>query len=209
MTTGHYSTDQENFWAGSFGDEYSQRNVGEPWVATNTVLFAKILARTVGVRSVIEFGANIGLNLRALDQIVPRADLAAIEINASAAAELRAWGGCEVYESSVIDFRSPRTFDLALVKGVLIHIDPDHLPSVYDGVMAASNRYVCLSEYYNPTPVSVPYRGHDDRLFKRDFAGEMLDRFPELRLVDYGFSYHRDPNFPQDDTTWFLLEKLP
>jgi spore coat polysaccharide biosynthesis protein SpsF len=26
-------------------------------------------------------------------------------------------------------------------------------------------------------------------------------------LVDYGFAYHRDPNFPQDDITWFLLEK--
>jgi spore coat polysaccharide biosynthesis protein SpsF len=26
-------------------------------------------------------------------------------------------------------------------------------------------------------------------------------------LVDYGFAYHRDPAFPQDDITWFLLEK--
>jgi spore coat polysaccharide biosynthesis protein SpsF len=25
--------------------------------------------------------------------------------------------------------------------------------------------------------------------------------------VDYGFAYRRDPNFPQDDITWFLLEK--
>ena len=35
----------------------------------------------------------------------------------------------------------------------------------------------------------------------------MLDRFPDLRLLDYGFAYHRDPVFPQDDITWFLLEK--
>jgi hypothetical protein len=34
----------------------------------------------------------------------------------------------------------------------------------------------------------------------------MLDRFPDLSLVEYGFVYHRDP-FPQDDLTWFLLEK--
>ena len=53
----------------------------------------------------------------------------------------------------------------------------------------------------------MTYRGHSQRLFKRDFAGEMLDRFPDLTLVDYGFAYHRDANFPQDDTTWFLLEK--
>jgi len=34
-----------------------------------------------------------------------------------------------------------------------------------------------------------------------------MDRHPQLQLVDYGFSYRRDPNFPQDDITWFLMEK--
>ena len=54
--------------------------------------------------------------------------------------------------------------------------------------------------------VTVNYRGNSDRLFKRDFAGELMDRYP-LRLIAYGFSYHRDNYFPQDDSTWFLLEK--
>jgi spore coat polysaccharide biosynthesis protein SpsF len=44
-------------------------------------------------------------------------------------------------------------------------------------------------------------------LFKRDFAGEMMDRYPDLKLLDYGFVYHRDPAFPDDDITWFLMEK--
>ena len=52
----------------------------------------------------------------------------------------------------------------------------------------------------------VRYRGTDDRLYKRDFAGELMERY-QLRLVDYGFTYRRDNYFPQDDTTWFLLEK--
>ena len=34
-----------------------------------------------------------------------------------------------------------------------------------------------------------------------------MDAYPELRLVNYGFAYHRDESFPQDDITWFLLEK--
>jgi hypothetical protein len=34
-----------------------------------------------------------------------------------------------------------------------------------------------------------------------------LDRYPDLDLVDYGFVYHRDPLFPQDDMTWFLLQR--
>jgi hypothetical protein len=65
-----------------------------------------------------------------------------------------------------------------------------------------------LCEYYNPAPTTVSYRGHNERLFKRDFAGEIMDRHPEMQLVDYGFAYHRDPNFPQDDITWFLMEKV-
>jgi spore coat polysaccharide biosynthesis protein SpsF len=97
--------------------------------------------------------------------------------------------------------------DLVLVKGVLIHLNPDVLASVYELLRAASSRYICIVEYYNPSPVTIPYRGHTDRLFKRDFAGELLARYPELRLLDYGFVYHGDPNFPQDDLTWFLLEK--
>jgi spore coat polysaccharide biosynthesis protein SpsF len=102
-----------------------------------------------------------------------------------------------------------RTWDLVLVKGVLIHINPEKLEVVYGKLLESSTRYIVVAEYYNPTPIAVLYRGHADRLFKRDFAGEMLDAFPSLKLLDYGFSYHRDPNFPQDDITWFLLEKRP
>lgn len=203
----HHVTEQEGFWAGAFGDEYTQRNVGDGWIAANTALFAKVLPRTRAVGSVIELGANIGLNLRAIGQLLPRAELAAVEINASAAKELRGWKGCEVFETSILDFKPAKQWDLALIKGVLIHINPEHLPTVYDALYQSSRKYICIVEYYNPQPVTIPYRGHTDRLFKRDFAGEVLDRFSTLKLVDYGFCYHRDSNFPQDDVTWFLLEK--
>lgn len=202
-----FQTNQEQFWAGEFGDAYSRRNVGAQWIAANLALFSKVVARTQRVRSVIEFGANIGLNLRALRQLLPDAALAGVEINPVAASELRAWNDCEVFERSIIDFAPDRHWDLAFVKGVLIHIAPEKLGSVYDALFRCASRYVCLTEYYNPQPVSLPYRGHSEKLFKRDFAGEMLDRFPTLRLVDYGFFYRRDPNFAQDDVTWFLLEK--
>ena len=94
-----------------------------------------------------------------------------------------------------------------VIAGVLIHLDPTAWDEVYDLLHSATSRYICLAEYYNPVPVEVPYRGHRNRLFKRDFAGEFLDRHPNVALVDYGFIYHRDPVFPQDDTTWFLLER--
>lgn len=200
-------TDQEAFWAGQFGKEYSRRNTGGGLLAANCALFARILPRTQKVRSIIEFGANIGLNLRALGILVPDAEQAAIEINSEAAKALRDWGRAEVFETSILDFIPSRTWDLVLIKGVLIHINPGELDAVYSKLFASSARYIVIAEYYNPTPVSVPYRGHQDRLYKRDFAGDMLDKFPSLTLLDYGFSYHRDPNFPQDDINWFLLEK--
>lgn len=202
-----YTTEQEAFWAGEFGTEYTDRNVGKNWIAANTRLFAEILSRTSNVNSIIEFGANLGLNLRALEILRPEAELAAVEINPSAAQHLRDWGRTEVFEQSILDFEAERQYDLSLIKGVLIHINPNELTKVYDRLHACSSRYVCTVEYYNPSPVAIPYRGHDDRLFKRDFAGEILDRFPGLKLVDYGFLWHRDNNFPQDDVTWFLLEK--
>ncbi len=203
-----FKTEQEEFWSGAFGSEYTQRNRGVHLLASNIALFSKILARTDGIGAVIEFGANIGLNLRAIKQLKPDARLAALEINPSAVDELKAWGGVdEIFHSSILDFKPEKKWDLAFVKGVLIHINPDCLSQVYDLLYASSNKYVLIAEYYNPTPVEIPYRGHRNRLFKRDFAGEFMKQFEDVRLVDYGFAYHGDANFPQDDITWFLLKK--
>lgn len=203
-----YKTDQEAFWAGQFGNDYQARNRSAALVGGNLRLFARILGTCGPIGSVIEFGANIGMNLLALKQLLPAAHLAAIEINERAAAALRELGGIEVYHQSILDFVPYTERDLAFTKGVLIHIHPDMLPEVYTRLYQSSRRYICVAEYYNPKPVEVNYRGHEARLFKRDFAGELLDIFADLRLVDYGFCYHRDNNFPQDDINWFLLEKV-
>jgi pseudaminic acid biosynthesis-associated methylase len=199
---------QEQFWQGEFGDEYAARNQAATTVAANTRLFAQLLSRTQHVGSVLELGCNIGMNLRALSALLPEAELSGVEINDVAADQLEAWGGATVHRGSLFDVPLPDAgFDLTFCKGVLIHIAPDLLLDAYDRLHRLSRRYVVVAEYYNPTPVEVSYRGHSERLFKRDFAGELLDRFDDLRLVDYGFAYHRDPAFPLDDITWFLMEK--
>jgi pseudaminic acid biosynthesis-associated methylase len=203
-----FKTDQETFWAGEFGNQYSQRNRSDGLLASNLDFFARALRSTRGIRSCIEFGANIGMNLKALKLLYPGIEAHAIEINREAALELGSVIPNEnVYNISILEFSAPQQWDLTLVRGVLIHINPDELKQVYDKLVASSNRYLMVAEYYNPSPVSIPYRGHADRLFKRDFAGEIMDRHPEMHLRDYGFVYRRDPNFPQDDITWFLLEK--
>lgn len=203
-------TEQEAFWAGTFGSEYIDRNRSDALLASNLNFFSRALARAGQPKSCVELGANIGMNLRALRLLYPKIELSGVEINAEAAMELaRFLGKDSVHHGSIASWEPPKIFDLTLIKGVLIHIKPEALEVVYDRLYTASSQYILLAEYYNPTPVKISYRGHEDRLFKRDFAGEMLDKYSDLSLVDYGFSYHRDAAFPQDDITWFLLEKAP
>jgi spore coat polysaccharide biosynthesis protein SpsF len=203
-----YKTDQEAFWAGDFGKDYINRNQGDALLASNLDFFGKALRQARGIKNCIEFGANIGMNLKALQLLHPRIDAHAIEINAEAAKQLGAViPQANIYHNSILDFEPLRQWDLTLIKGVLIHMNPEMLPNVYEKLFATCGRYLLVAEYYNPAPVAITYRGHNDRLFKRDFAGELMDRHPKLQLVDYGFAYRRDPNFPQDDITWFLMEK--
>lgn len=204
----NYETDQENFWAGDFGNDYIERNVGSELLASNLNFFSIALKQSKSVNSCLELGANVGMNLKALKLLFPSMDLSGIEINKQAVNELaNITGENNAYHSSIFDWESNKNYDLTLIKGVLIHINPEKLESVYDTLYSYSNKYILLCEYYNPSPITINYRGHKDRLFKRDFAGEMLDKFSDLKLVDYGFSYHRDNSFPQDDITWFLLQK--
>jgi len=203
-----YSTEQEEFWAGEFGAEYITRNNAASLVASNINLFSCALRATEPIRSCLEFGANIGLNLKALRMLFPALSCSAIEINQTASALIKEQiANCRLVGESILDYVPSRKFDLVLSKGVLIHIDPNYLPVVYEKLVRSSAKYILIIEYYNPTPVAISYRGHEGRLFKRDFAGEMLQAYSSLNLKDYGFCYHRDPKFPQDDLNWFLLEK--
>lgn len=202
-----FKTPQEAFWAGEFGNDYINRNQWPQFVASNVAFFSKILQRTGALNSIIELGANIGLNLAALRVLMPTCELTAVEINNAACEFLLARGDVKVVNQSLLGFVAETPNELVFTKGVLIHIAPELLSRAYEVMYQCSRRYILVAEYYNPQPITISYRGHEDRLFKRDFAGELLDRYPDLRLVDYGFVYGRDSTFPQDDVTWFLLEK--
>jgi len=202
-----HETDQEEFWAGEFGTDYIERNSGEAMVTRSVVFWSRVLARLPKLKSIIELGCNAGLNLQALNRIDPAIDLVGYEINKTAVDVCRSHNVARVEHATILDpIDEPEKFDLSFTRGVLIHINPDYLERVYDNLNALSSRYVLVAEYYNPSPVVIRYRGHDDRLFKRDFAGDMIDRFG-MTLLDYGFMYRRDNYFADDDVTWFLLEK--
>ena len=68
----NYKTEQEEFWAGTFGTEYIRRNQGDDLLASNLNFFSKTLSQARGIENCIEFGANIGMNLGDFNRIFYR-----------------------------------------------------------------------------------------------------------------------------------------
>ncbi|HEY9759817.1 MAG TPA: pseudaminic acid biosynthesis-associated methylase [Oculatellaceae cyanobacterium] len=198
-------TEQELFWEGTFGEEYSARN--RIAAANRAAFFAHVLSKTYGVLSVCEFGANIGTNLQAIRSLSENFLLTGVELNAKAFEELKSIKSVDAICLPIQDFQPNKTFDLVFTCGVLIHLNPDDLPIAYRKMYDTSARYVLINEYFNPTPVELTYRGHSGRLFKRDFALEFKTLFEnKVRLIEYGFLWQAD-NPAWDNTTWFLFEK--
>jgi spore coat polysaccharide biosynthesis protein SpsF len=201
-------TEQEIFWKETFGNNYIDRNNNNILFNSKKQLFRSILNNIDPIKSVIEFGANIGLNLKAIQEITEETlDLTAIEINNEAAMQLKNNIVATLINNSIIGYKPIKSYNFVLTMGLLIHLNPKYLDDVYDILYNSSSKYICIAEYYNRTPVSIDYRGERNKLFKRDFAGEMLNKYPDLKLINYGFVYHKDPNYPLDDITWFLLKK--
>lgn len=203
--------EQEALWAGIFGNDYTKRMDGNAWIESNVDFFAKALIKAKGINSILELGCNRGLNLAALEYLDSSSIKTGLDINQDALHQLKSMfedlhlDQPFLHCGSINQFDTLNTYDLLFTKGVLIHINPKDLESVYEKMYALSNKYILVCEYYNPTPMMIPYRGMDNKLFKRDFAGELIDRF-KLKLIDYGFVYRRDKH-PQDDLSWFLMEK--
>ena len=204
-----YKTEQENFWAGSFGDEYISRNQSRELLASNLNFFSEALKTTSKISECLEFGANIGMNLKALKLLYPKMDQYAIEINKKAANSLSEILPKEnIFNQSLLDFNPKRKWELLLIKGVLIHLNQDYLKNIYQILLDSTSKYLLICEYYNPKPIMIRYRGNVEKLYKRDFAGEILDSYPEMKLLDYGFLYDRESVHKRvGSTNWFLLEK--
>lgn len=221
--------EQTEFWQGQFGNDYTARNIN--LVENNYQMFKKIFEKIdqkcldkmsmskfpqlpiwkYDINSIIEFGSGSGQNIQALQRIFPDAEYTAVEINSKAVEQLKAIKGLEIYQASILDdWKEACLYDLVLSKGLLIHIHPDNIQKAYDVLYNASNKYILLCEYYNPVLQPVIYYGNEGKLWKRDFVGELLNKYSDLSLVDYGFCYNRKSdtnNYIQDSITWFLLQK--
>lgn len=201
-------------WQGQFGESYLGRN--QPTDETSAeaaTVFGRILDDVRDeISSVLEVGANLGINLRGLRRVLrPEAALTALEPFAQAVAELRkqkdALGLSDVLEASAYEIPvADGSFDLTFTNGVLIHVPPDRLATAMREIVRASRRFVLCSEYFSHTPVEIPYHGQSGMLWKRDFGQMYLDTCPDLRVHSYGFTWQAE--FPHyDNLNWWLFEK--
>ena len=113
----------ERYWAGKDGDAYTERNL--PNDEANEVFFRRALEKVYPWLmpksvSAIEFGANIGQNLRILRKLYT-GSLAGVEIN-ERAAEQMAKVADQSFIGSMLEFEQANKWDLTFTKGCLIHI---------------------------------------------------------------------------------------
>ncbi len=188
----NYKTRKENLWAGKFGDEYAAK--AQPDKLTwNIALFSRVLKNISKITSAIELGAGRGDNLQAIGKIIPGIDLSAVEINNKAIHIINQIGGIKTYPISILDFSPGKTWDFVLIKGVLIHIDPDELKNVYRILYKASRCYICIVE-----DSDMREEGN------QDFAESFSSMFKNLKIVDSGPTYGETNG---SKNNWYVFKK--
>ena len=204
-------TEQVELWRGKFGDAYVDRiNEDEKSQRARTHLWKTVLSalgdETLG--SILEVGSNAGGNIGVLNSLTD-AKLFAVEPNAKARKILISKNVID--EKNVLDGSASnipiddRAVDMVFTSGVLIHIAPDDLLEAYKEIYRVSRRYIISLEYFSSNPRTIPYHGHDNALFTRDFGRYWMENFPDLRIVDYGFCWKHVTGL--DNLTWWIFEK--
>ncbi len=203
--------DQLVQWHGQFGDDYVDRNVFEDWKLEPGKKAFQRMIRDRTVDSVLEIGSNIGLNLIYLTKLLgPKVDFYAVEPNRKAFAALasekkinlkKAWN-CSAFDVPLDD----ASVDLVFTCGVLIHIAPEDLGRATDEIARVAGKYVLCIEYFSNNPEKTTYRGRENLLFKRDFGAFYLERYSNLKWIDYGFLWEQEFNV-FDNLNWWLFEK--
>jgi len=201
---------QINFWTGDTGNKYIKRNQTNEDNQNNRLNFWKKIFSKIELDTnakIFEVGANIGLNLSAI-QLLGNYQIFALEPNQLACAEIeknKIVKANNLIQSTAnkIGFKD-KSFELTFTCGVLIHIHPDDLLKAMEEIIRVSNKYIICAEYFSDKEEEIKYHGEDELLFKRDFGSYYLDNFPKLKLIDYGFSWKKVTGM--DNLTWWIFE---
>jgi pseudaminic acid biosynthesis-associated methylase len=192
-----------DLWTGAFGNDYTARNTAATLTARRKV-WDMILPDDC--ESVLEVGANTGLNLEAIAQSSP-CELYGCEPNEFARSELET---ILPAHHVTADFAHKISFpdkvaDLVFTCGVLIHVPPDQLLPSMREIHRCARRWIVCAEYFAPEERELPYRGQRDALWLRDYGSLWLDNFPDLHCDACFFAWKRLTGL--DNLTFWLFEK--
>jgi len=197
------TTEQISVWTGAFGREYTERNRFDDdalnrlyqmrYGRTRDDINQDWLGHLPRDIRILEVGANIGNQLRALQRLGFK-QLYGIEIQRYCVDEAKKLHpGIDIVEASGFDIPfKDRWFDLVFTNNVLIHIAPDDLPRLLSEIHRVSRDYVMGMEYYAAEVTEISYHGHTNLLWKADYAALYRKIVPALVTV-------REELFPMQD----------
>jgi pseudaminic acid biosynthesis-associated methylase len=212
-------TEQIKFWSGDFGKAYTDRNTlslpqmeaayKERFGLTRSELNQTFLSGLDRNARILEVGCNVGMQLRVLQEMGFK-NLVGIELQPYAVELAKSTSsGISVLQGSAMElpFRD-NWFDLVFTNGVLIHIEPAHLPAVMKEMARCSRRLIWGFEYHAKETTAVDYRGHAGFLWKADFASLFLNHVSNLRLLQQELYPYQTEAEAGNTDVMYLLEKI-
>jgi pseudaminic acid biosynthesis-associated methylase len=208
-------TAQTTVWKGDFGREYTDRNTFNPdeldrlymkeFGIARTQINNELLAGISKQARLLEVGCNDGNQLLLL-QRMGYSNLSGVELQPYALeiARKRLPGVSLKLGSALALPHEDSAFDVVFTSGVLIHIAPSDLPRALDEIHRCTKEYIWGVEYYASEETEISYRGHNQLLWKMDYARRYLERFSDLELVrEQRLPYQENSNVDNA----FLLRK--
>ena len=209
-------TEQEEFWSGEFGKEYTDRNSRDPkvwdqfyldsWGVTKKEINQRLLGDLPKDIKILEVGSNTGMQLKCF-QDMGFENIYGVELQKYAVEKSKEYtNGINIIQGSGFDLPfKDNYFDLVCTNGVLIHIHPQDHHKIMSEMVRVSKNLVMGFEYYAPETTDVNYRGNTGFLWKADFAKIFTDSFPNLTELkrDY-YKYIQDDNV---DYAYLLQKK--
>ena len=194
--------EKKGTWNGDFGIRYTVRN---KIIAEKLVPFYKRILKGIKIEKILEVGCNRGHNLRAISYCGPY-DLYGIDINPYSIVLARDNKEINFALGNISDILyKDNFFDLVMVVGVLIHINPENLKEAITEVLRVSKKYFLMMEYnYDFEEFEkIPYR-ENVGLWRGNFKKLVLETF-NVRLLLEGETGVED-GFG-DKRNYFLFEK--
>ncbi|GLR18855.1 pseudaminic acid biosynthesis-associated methylase [Portibacter lacus] len=187
-------TEQIDFWAGEFGEKYTERNSYDDkgwdefyrknWGTTKPLMNEEFLGHLSKDIKILEVGSNTGMQLNGL-QRNGFTELYGVELQRYAVERSKDFTkNINLIQGSGFDLPfKDEFFDVTCTNGVLIHIAPKDLPKIMGEMYRTSKKYIWGFEYFEEQITDINYRGNTGYLWKADYAKIFMEQFPDLKLV--------------------------